>query len=51
MRREDISKEEAFWRLRAENSQAKSFLLFGEKEKRSNQWAPSAQCVKNRAIS
>ena len=37
MRKERLwNREEAFLRLRAENSQAKNFLLFEEKEKKSN---------------
>ena len=40
---------EAFLRLRAENSQAKNYLLFGEKEKRSDQWTLNILYIKNRA--
>ena len=50
MRKERLfEKEEAFLRLRAENSQAKASCFFGEEKKRSNQWTLNTQCVKNKA--
>jgi len=52
MKRERLfEKEEAFLRLRAENSQAKGCLPFREKEKRSNQWTLSTKCVKTEFLS